>query len=79
MGEALRDAYARACIEHTAACDALEAAKLRVRRAREECERLEAALQMTGLSGGIFPQLGCALEQPARQDVVPSRKRRGSG
>ena len=77
MGEALRDAYARACIEHEAACEALKAARTRVEVARETCERLEAALQMTGLSEGVFPDVerggapsGCA----ATPQKGPARK-----
>jgi hypothetical protein len=59
MGEATRDAYLRACIEFDAATKALEAAESRLRAAREACERLEAALDMTCLCEGPFPQLDC--------------------
>lgn len=56
MGEALRDAYARACEEHESAREALAAAQARMRAASEACERLETALRMTDLSDGLFPE-----------------------
>lgn len=77
MGEALRNAYARACIEHEAACEALKAAHARVAVARETCERLEAALQMTGLSEGAFPNVepgAGASECAAKPRIGPTRK-----
>ncbi len=57
MGEALRDAYALACVELDTACDALRAAQARVEAAREQCAILEARLGMTTLSDDSFPQL----------------------
>lgn len=73
MSEALRDAYARACVEYDAACKALEAAKLRAQTARETCVRLETELQMTRLSDGLFPQLDCAAAKPHAEAVPPKR------
>ena len=57
MSEALRDAYALACVELDTACDALKAAQARVDAAREQCAILEARLGMTTLSDDTFPQL----------------------
>ncbi len=57
MGEALRDAYALACVELDAACEALKAAQTRVEVAREQCAALEAQLGMTTLQDEPFPQL----------------------
>ena len=73
MSEALRDAYARACVEHDAASKALKAAELRAQAARATCERLEAELQMTFLTDGIFPQLDCASAKPRAEAVLPKR------
>ena len=79
MAERERDAYMLACVELEAASQALEGAEARVRAARAECERLEAALEMTRLSGGIFPELGCAAPEQRQPDTTVGRKRAGRG
>ena len=79
MAERERDAYMLACVELEAASQALEGAEARVRAARAECERLEAALEMTRLSDGIFPELGCAAPEQQQPDTSVGRKRAGRG
>jgi len=60
MGQALRDAYHQACLELESAYEALAAAQARVACARGHCEKLEAALRMTTLADGAFPQIATA-------------------
>jgi len=75
MGEALRDAYALACVELDTACDALRAAQARVEAAREQCAILEARLGMTTLSDDSFPQLPDESAEPGCMPVPDRLKR----